>query len=401
MKKYVITENEAGQRLDRFLGKLLPGAPASFFYKMLRKKNITVNGKKAEGSARLFAGDEIRLFLSDDTIAGFSRPDASPLVAAATPSVAAASPHMAAASSPVAAASSTVTASLTGVMTGGTGGLTGVTGDGRASSKKAPASAYHGAIRLDEKDIIFEDKDIIIINKTAGVLSQKAKADDISMNELLAAYMLERGELVPEDMRAFRPAVCNRLDRNTSGVILAGKSSAGLRFLSELIRERKIGKYYYAIVKGEASPPREVKAYLLKDERNNTVHVFMESPSADGLMAGKPTSGKPVEICTRISQLSHGGGCALLEIELVTGKSHQIRSQLAAIGHPVIGDPKYGDQDANKYFFKTCHVRRQLLHARRVVFPENDTFKAVSGKEFVAGLPHDFLVTLDTLGLNP
>jgi 23S rRNA pseudouridine955/2504/2580 synthase len=387
MKKYVITENEAGQRLDRFLGKLLPGAPASFFYKMLRKKNITVNGKKAEGSARLFAGDEIRLFLSDDTIASFSRPDASPLVAAA--------------SSPVAAASSTVTASLTGVMTGGTGGLTGVTGDGRASSKKAPASAYHGAIRLDEKNIIFEDKDIIIINKTPGVLSQKAKADDISMNELLAAYMLERGELVPEDMRAFRPAVCNRLDRNTSGVILAGKSSAGLRFLSELIRERKIGKYYYAIVKGEASPPREVKAYLLKDERNNTVHVFMESPSADGLMAGKPTSGKPVEICTRISQLSHGGGCALLEIELVTGKSHQIRSQLAAIGHPVIGDPKYGDQDANKYFFKTCHVRRQLLHARRVVFPENDTFKAVSGKEFVAGLPHDFLVTLDTLGLNP
>jgi 23S rRNA pseudouridine955/2504/2580 synthase len=286
-------------------------------------------------------------------------------------------------------------------MTGGTGGLTGVTGDGRASSKKAPASAYHGAIRLDEKNIIFEDKDIIIINKTPGVLSQKAKADDISMNELLVAYMLEKGELVPEDMRAFRPAVCNRLDRNTSGVILAGKSSAGLRFLSELIRERKIGKYYYAIVKGEASPPREVKAYLLKDERNNTVHVFMESPSADGLMAGKPTSGKPVEICTRISQLSHGGGCALLEIELVTGKSHQIRSQLAAIGHPVIGDPKYGDQDANKYFFKTCHVRRQLLHARRVVFPENDTFKAVSGKEFVAGLPHDFLVTLDTLGLNP
>jgi 23S rRNA pseudouridine955/2504/2580 synthase len=286
-------------------------------------------------------------------------------------------------------------------MTGGTGGLTGVTGDGRASSKKAPVSAYHGAIRLDEKDIIFEDKDIIIINKTAGVLSQKAKADDISMNELLVAYMLEKGELVPEDMRAFRPAVCNRLDRNTSGVILAGKSSAGLRFLSELIRERKIGKYYYAIVKGEASPPREVKAYLLKDERNNTVHVFMEPPSADGLMAGKPTSGKPAEICTRISQLSHGGGCALLEIELVTGKSHQIRSQLAAIGHPVIGDPKYGDQDANKYFFKTCHVRRQLLHARRVVFPENDTFKAVSGKEFVAGLPHDFLVTLDTLGLNP
>lgn len=387
MKKYVITENEAGQRLDRFLGKLLPGAPASFFYKMLRKKNITVNGKKAEGSARLFAGDEIRLFLSDDTIASFSRPDASPLVAAASPSVA--------------AVSSTVTASLTGVMTGGTGGLTGVTGDGRASSKKAPASAYHGAIRLDEKDIIFEDKDIIIINKTAGVLSQKAKADDISMNELLVAYMLEKREIVPEDMWAFRPAVCNRLDRNTSGVILAGKSSAGLRFLSELIRERKIGKYYYAIVKGEASPPREVKAYLLKDERNNTVHVFMESPSSDGLMAGKPTSGKPVEICTRISQLSHGGGCALLEIELVTGKSHQIRSQLAAIGHPVIGDPKYGDQDANKYFFKTCHVRRQLLHARRVVFPENDTFKAVSGKEFVAGLPHDFLVTLDTLGLNP
>ncbi len=387
MKKYVITENEAGQRLDRFLGKLLPGAPASFFYKMLRKKNITVNGKKAEGSARLFAGDEIRLFLSDDTIASFSRPDASPLVAAASPSMA--------------AASSTVTASLTGVMTGGTGGLTGVTGDGRASSKKSPASAYHGAIRLDEKDIIFEDKDIIIINKTAGVLSQKAKADDISMNELLVAYMLEKGELVPEDMRAFRPAVCNRLDRNTSGVILAGKSSAGLRFLSELIRERKIGKYYYAIVKGEASPPREVNAYLLKDERNNTVHVFMESPSADGLMAGKPTSGKPAEICTRISQLSHGGGCALLEIELVTGKSHQIRSQLAAIGHPVIGDPKYGDQDANKYFFKTCHVRRQILHARRVVFPENDTFKAVSGKEFVAGLPHDFLVTLDTLGLNP
>ena len=415
MKTYIITENEAGQRLDRFLGKLLPGAPASFFYKMLRKKNITLNSKKAEGSLKLSVGDEVKLFLSDETIEGFLRPDPTASHDHYFKNV-----HLTKA-------------------------------DYSSADKENTAESHRQKNTLRTKDIIFENHDIIIINKPAGVLSQKAKPDDISMNELLLSYMMDKGKLARDDMRAFRPAVCNRLDRNTSGVILAGKSALGLRYLSDLLREKGIKKYYYALVKGEEVPPHEIEAYLTKDEAKNTVQVTMKRPydMSQTLKADRPkvsgtkTEGydmgktfvddcdirkvgsteiinvdvnrgstsktgmtrtcmsKPVVIRTRIEQLSCRDGFALLEIELVTGKSHQIRAQLAAIGHPVIGDAKYGDTDVNKLFYKTCHVRRQLLHARRVVFPHSETFDDVSCKEFVAELPSDFKYTLKSLRLNP
>ena len=377
MKTYTITENEAGQRLDRFLGKLLPVAPASFFYKMLRKKNITLNSKKAEGSYKLSAGDEVRLFLSDETIASFSRTAPSSAAGHASDAVlkARSGSHMKAHTSD----------DEPRVSDGPAGRIT-------SCPAKTGSGLWQQLNQLSKSDIIFEDKDILIINKPAGMLSQKAKADDISMNELLIAYLLDNGELKPDDMRAFRPAVCNRLDRNTSGVLLAGKSLAGLRFLSELLRSRSINKYYYALVKGEEQPPRESTAYLSKDEKTNTSQVAMKPSDKD--------SKKYAMITTRLRQLSSGGGYALLEAELITGKSHQIRAQLAAIGHPVIGDAKYGDASVNKLFFKSCHVRRQLLHAERVVFPYSEGFKGVSGKEFVAELPSDFKLTLKALGLN-
>ena len=159
MKLITVKDNEAEQRLDKFLAKYMDKAPKSFFYKMLRKKNITLNKKKADGSERLRTDDEIRLFLSDETIESFSSPPA---------------------------------------------------GIGR---QKLPACL--------RPRILYEDAHILLMNKPAGLLSQKAKPEDVSLVEYLISYLLESGQLKEEDLRSFRPGICNRLDRNTSGVVAA------------------------------------------------------------------------------------------------------------------------------------------------------------------------------------
>ena len=181
MRLLTVGENEAGQRLDKLLGKYMDKAPASFFYKMLRKKNITLNGKKAEGKERLKAGDEIKLFLADETIDGFS--------------------------------------SMMGEMgteTRQSGKKETMAAGGAKSKKKLP-------LRL-RPEIIYEDKNVIFFNKPAGLLSQKAKPSDISLVEYLTEHLLETDEATAESLRSFRPGICNRLDRNTSGLVAAGKS---------------------------------------------------------------------------------------------------------------------------------------------------------------------------------
>ena len=177
MKEFIINENEAGQRFDKYLAKLLREAPKSFFYKMMRKKNITLNGKKATGNEKLFSGDHVKLFLSDETFEKFSGNDSAP----------------------------------------------------RA----------HYAL-----DIIYEDENILLINKPAGMLSQPADDGTPSLVEYLTGYLLKNGSLTENDLRTFRPSVCNRLDRNTSGLIAAGKSLSGLQELSGMFKSRELHKYY-------------------------------------------------------------------------------------------------------------------------------------------------------------
>lgn len=331
MKELTIRDNEAGQRLDKFLAKYMNRAPKSFFYKMLRKKNITLNGKKADGSERLTTGDRIKLFLSEETIRHFSD-------------------H----------------------------------GD----------FVYKNMDSGRKLDIIYEDRHTLFINKPAGVLSQKARPEDVSLVEQLTAYLLESGQITKEDLRTFHPGICNRLDRNTSGIVAAGKSLAGLQKLGALFRERSIRKYYLCLVKGTISQPVRLSGYLEKEESTNRVRILTETKETDArpnrLRGGLHTGISPIE--TEYRPLMSGKDTTLLEVHLITGKTHQIRAHLASQGHPLIGDYKYGDRRINDEFKRRYGLTSQMLHSFRLCFPScTDELELLSEKELQADPPELFL----------
>lgn len=319
MKEFTINQNEAGQRFDKYLKKLLANASASFIYKMLRKKNIVLNGKKADGTEKLNSGDMVKLFLSDDTFEKFSVKDKAM--------------------------------------------------DEFNSLKSIDSS------RLK---VIYEDADVIIINKPSGMLSQKAKPEDISANEYILSYLIHKGELQADMMKTFKPSICNRLDRNTSGLLVAGKSLKGLQEMAEALKQRSVQKYYRCIVKGELKEKTYLKGYLLKDEAKNKVTVLKELPLTESLK--KDAVFLPIE--TEYRPVSCANGYTELEVHLITGRSHQIRAHLASIGHPIIGDMKYGKKELNDIFRKGADIRSQLLHAYRIVFADGREVIAPTGKEY-------------------
>lgn len=355
MKEINIRPNEAGQRLDKFLGKYMNSAPKSFFYKMMRKKNITLNGKKAAGNEILQEGDRIKLFLSDETIENFS-------------------------------------------------------------NQSQTAVIRYPVCKLD---ILYEDAHVIFINKPVGMLSQKADAKDISLVEYLVGYLLESGQITEEDLRTFRPSVCNRLDRNTSGIVAAGKTLAGLQELSERFRDRTLNKYYLCLVKGCVSRPGRITGWLSKDAASNKVEILPEDGAAnqnrpypddrpggdkeknlnetpDCRQGSERNNGRNKDqnrdsysrIETEYRPISSNGRCTLLEIHLITGKTHQIRAHLAAQGHPLIGDYKYGDRKINDCFRSRYGLRSQLLHSARLWFPKADgVLSPLAGQEIKAPLP--------------
>lgn len=319
MKIITVRENEAGQRLDKFLAKYMDKAPKSFFYKMLRKKNITLNKKKADGSERLVLGDEIRLFLSEETIEGFS-------------------------GSPV---------------------------------------SENLSLSYGQPEILYQDAHILLLNKPAGILSQKAKPEDVSLVEQLTAYLLESGQLTKEDLRSFRPGICSRLDRNTSGLIAAGKSLLGLQAMNELVRTHRLEKFYRCIVAGAVLHGARAEGWLKKDPKANQVRIYRQERRDSQYIC---TEYRPLEQLTL-----KGTVCTYLEVHLITGRSHQIRAHLSGMGHPLLGDPKYGDASMNRYMGETFDLHAQLLHAFRLEFPElSGTLASLSGRVFTAPLPDYF-----------
>ncbi|SHK39155.1 RluA family pseudouridine synthase [Hespellia stercorisuis] len=316
MREIEIASNEAGQRLDKMLAKYLKEAPKSFLYKMLRKKNIVLNGKKATGNEKLVVGDSVKLFLAEDTIAKFS-------------------------------------------------------GEELKIGKST--------VKLD---IIYEDADVVFINKPVGMLSQRAKDTDRSLNEHLLSYLKESSQITEQELKTFHPAVCNRLDRNTSGLIAAGKSLTGLQKLSEMFRERTLRKFYRCLVKGRVTETRKLEGYLVKDMRTNRVTV-----SEDAGEGNDPGDYIETEYCP----VATGRDVSLLEVHLITGKTHQIRSHLASIGHPIVGDYKYGDREVNDSFKKQYGLQSQLLHSYRMEFPVmEEQLSQLSEQIFVAELPKLF-----------
>lgn len=312
MKQITVQEKEANQRLDKLLSRYLKEAPKSFLYKMLRKKNITLNGKKADGSEKLQAGDEIKIFLSDETYEKFAgKPDAKEEVYPVT-----------------------------------------------------------------KLDIVYEDEHILLINKPAGMLTQKAGPEDVSLNEYMLGYLKKSGQWSGSASAGFRPSVCNRLDRNTSGIVICGKTLAALQQMAELLRDRSMHKYYQCLVIGRMPKCRRIEGYLWKNPAANRVQIRREAgEDAQPIV----TEYRPVRVFSE---------CTLLEVCLITGRSHQIRAHLASEGHPIIGDYKYGIRTVNDRFQKQYGLKSQLLHSCRLEFPEmKEPLLSLSGKTFTAQMP--------------
>lgn len=323
MVEVEITRQMEGQRFDKWLKKYLPEASSGFVYKMLRKKNIVLNDKKSDGTEKLCCGDKVKLFFSDQTLEKF-----------------------------------------------------------RGGKKEFMLSEVDAA-RLE---ILYEDQDILVVNKPADMLSQKAHKDDTSMVELIEAY-LRREECLDGgtggQAAGFKPGLCNRLDRNTSGILVAGKSMPGLQTMNRLFKERKLRKYYLCIVKGNIRKPERIDGYLTKQESHNRVTIRQEeTPGASYIQ----TEYEPLAAAKK-----DGTDYTLLKVHLITGKSHQIRAHLKSIGHPIVGDGKYGHKDTYQYFKKQYHLTHQLLHGWRLELGKIEGKLAhLSDRTFEAPLPEQF-----------
>lgn len=421
-----VPQAEAGRRIDKYLMKYFDAAPKSFIYKAFRKKNIKLCGKRAAGNELLNEGDLIELFFSDETIASMRKTPGGVMSGkTATNGREQRTEHSAGAY--------TAVRSSAGIVHGGNADLT--WGYNKANNsistvKQTVLGRTHKVSAGDKAalrkycEIVYEDKDVIFADKRENVLSQKAEPGDYSLNEALLDYCGGKPEA-----SSFVPSVCNRIDRNTTGLICFAKSYKAARLLSEMLRDRSLEKYYLAAVSGVVSEAAHVEAWLVKDKKSNKVTVS-DRPSAGAEhieTAFRPIDGAEAEVLgigragvgelfsstdreqkidsistefykpklsvndiatERTSGLNRVVGAnknvsrfassklgkhpyTLVKVELITGKSHQIRAQLAALGHPLLGDPKYGSRELNKHFAEAYGIRSQLLHAWEMHFPED------------------------------
>ncbi|MCR5546216.1 MAG: RluA family pseudouridine synthase [Lachnospiraceae bacterium] len=310
MKEIRIDKTSENQRFDKFLKKYFKEASSGFLYKMLRKKNITLNGRKSEGKEILKDGDVIKVFFSDETFLK---------------------------------------------MKG-----------------ELKDEALDGYLLKDDQNlvILYEDEDIIAMNKPKNLLSQKSSPKDVSLNEWMLSYLVRKGDCTKESLHIFRPSVMNRLDRNTTGIVLGAKTLKGAHYLSDVIKDKESPKVYRAICKGKIEEEVLYKDYLVKDDKENKVMV-----SHDKIQNSK-------EIITGIRPLRSNGVVTLVEVKLYTGRTHQIRAHLSFYHHPVIGDIKYGDSTVNKDFKNRYNISSQMLHSYEVSLPGIGEIMADMPKEF-------------------
>lgn len=373
MREVIISEREEGQRLDRYLEKYMPDAPKSFFYKMMRKKNIVLNGKKVSGSERIQTGDQIKLFLADETIEGFrSGKKAQEVDLGAQQMPQAKRLEKGARQMPQAKRPTNGARQM-------------------SPAKRLEKGARQGKIELQQGhydrnlpplQIVYEDAQFLVVNKPVGVLSQKADRNDRSIVEQITDYLADNAA---DD--TFRPGICNRLDRNTSGLIVAGKTVRALQDMNKRFKERTICKYYLCVVHGSVLKKQYLKGYLEKDSRTNKVTV-RQQPGPNSVPIA--TEYLPLQ-----QGMYQGESFTLLQVHLITGKSHQIRAHLASIGHPLVGDVKYSTKRASAFDREQLHQRVQLLHAWQLIFTAH-------GKEYVwkAELPDNFAQVLRRFGME-
>ena len=309
MREFTIRKNDAGQRLDKFLTKALPSLPPSLLYKSLRTKKIKVNRHRAEGKQMLAEGDTVQLFLAEEFF---------------------------------------------------------------PAEMDTPKAHALDAIK-PRLSILYEDENIMLLCKRPGVcVHEDAAGNENSLILHIKAYLYQKGEYDPSASHSFAPALCNRIDRTTGGIVIAAKNAEALRVMNEAIRERDIDKFYLCAVHGTPKKKEAtLSGYLLKDEKSNTVRVFDKNP---------PRGAK--EIKTRYRVLKESASFSLLEVELLTGRTHQIRAHMAHIGHPLLGDGKYGvNKDDRAHGYKHQALWSYRL---RFAFPEgaNPILSYLRGRVF-------------------
>ena len=305
MKELTIRENDAGQRLDRFVAKAVPLLPESLLQKYIRLKRIKVNGRGAKRDTRLQLGDAIQLYINDEF---FEKP------------------------------------------------------------REENSYLKVGTPKLT---VVYEDENILLADKKPGVLCHSAGVWDY--NTLIAnvqAYMAQKGEWRPKEENAFAPALCNRIDRNTGGIVIAAKNAETLRILNEKIRDREIEKYYLCAVRGRPKPSEgRLENVLFKDAKKNQVFV-----------KDRPEPGAKTAV-TEYRTLMSKGLLSLVECRLLTGRTHQIRAQMAHAGWPLLGDGKYGSERFNRGF----EEKGQALYSYRLRFDfptDAGPLEYLRGKEF-------------------
>ena len=287
MKEFQISANDAGQRLDRFVAKAVPLLPASLMQKYIRLKRIKINGKRAERDTRLCAGDLMQLYINDEF---FDTPK--------------------------------------------------------------QENAYL-TVAVPKLSILYEDENILLVDKKPGVAVHPHDGAEYgkTLIDHIQAYLYAKHEWRPREENSFAPALCNRIDRNTGGIVIAAKNAEALRILNQKIKDREIDKRYLCIVHGTPKPAEgKLEGQLFKDEKNNRVYITQ-----------KPQPGSKTCI-TRYQVLQSRNGLSLVECELVTGRTHQIRAQMAAAGWPLLGDGKYGKLD------KRYDRKYQALYSYKLTF---------------------------------
>lgn len=287
MKSFTINQNDAAQRLDKFVVKTVPLLPQGLMYKYIRLKRIKVNGKRAEISTRLQKGDLVEMYINDEFFE--AAPDNYDFL--------------------------------------------------RASTKL---------------DIIYEDENIMLLDKKVGLLSHPDEGEYVdTLITRVERYLYEKGEYDPKAENSFAPALANRIDRNTGGIVIAAKNAESLRILNQKIKDRELSKIYLCVAHGYFDKKQAtLTAYLKKDEKKNKVQIF-DTPRLDAK-----------EIKTRYKVLDEKDNLSLVRVELLTGRTHQIRAHLAHMGHPLLGDGKYGTNKLNK----EKGYKKQCLYSYRLQF---------------------------------
>jgi len=324
MRSFTVNENDSGQRLDKFITKTVRGLPASLMYKYIRTKRIKVNRKRAEQKQMLAVGDVVEMYIPDEFF----------------------------------------------------------------EDETDHAELRRASVKLE---ILYEDENILLCDKRPGLLAHTGDSDEAGASDAperdtllfqVQAYLVQRGEYTPEREHSFAPALCNRIDRNTGGIVIAAKNAEALREMNEQIRLGNVHKTYLCAVHGRPEKRADtLHGYLFKNTKTKTVTV-----------SGSPTRGAK-EIITgyRVLTYSPREDLSLLEVQLYTGRTHQIRAHMASIGHPLLGEGKYGVNRTDRE--RGYKYQALYSYAVQFTFPEGP-LAYLDGRTFTAPLRNIRFLTL-------